>query len=130
MPQLHAGALHPLDEISNNEGTFDLSADIFEGKLSLCSHMRDLWRRLGRLALFAFLLSIALASGGAQQQTLPKDDLPEDFKAPVQPSDFDKRAVMIPMRAQAVRLSGEPTVHLVASTSGTDSDWVVKLIDV
>src|ERR1700759_3419476 len=27
-------------------------------------------------------------------------------------------------------LSGEPMVHLVASTSGTDSDWVVKLIDV
>jgi putative CocE/NonD family hydrolase len=31
---------------------------------------------------------------------------------------------------EAVKLSGEPTVHLVASTSGTDSDWVVKLIDV
>ncbi|MET0255840.1 MAG: CocE/NonD family hydrolase [Luteibacter sp.] len=29
-----------------------------------------------------------------------------------------------------VRISGEPKVHLVASTSGTDSDWVVKLIDV
>jgi len=31
---------------------------------------------------------------------------------------------------QATKLSGEPVVHLVASTSGTDSDWVVKLIDV
>ncbi len=30
----------------------------------------------------------------------------------------------------AMKLSGEPVVHLVASTSGTDSDWVVKLIDV
>ncbi len=30
----------------------------------------------------------------------------------------------------AMKLSGEPEVHLVASTSGTDSDWVVKLIDV
>jgi putative CocE/NonD family hydrolase len=29
-----------------------------------------------------------------------------------------------------VRISGAPVVHLVASTSGTDSDWVVKLIDV
>jgi putative CocE/NonD family hydrolase len=29
-----------------------------------------------------------------------------------------------------VKISGEPIVHLVASTSGTDSDWVVKLIDV
>ncbi len=31
---------------------------------------------------------------------------------------------------EAMKLSGEPTVHLLASTSGTDSDWVVKLIDV
>ena len=29
-----------------------------------------------------------------------------------------------------VKISGKPVVHLVASTSGTDSDWVVKLIDV
>lgn len=29
-----------------------------------------------------------------------------------------------------MKLSGEPVVHLMASTSGTDSDWVVKLIDV
>jgi uncharacterized protein len=29
-----------------------------------------------------------------------------------------------------LELSGEPMVHLVASTSGTDADWVVKLIDV
>jgi putative CocE/NonD family hydrolase len=29
-----------------------------------------------------------------------------------------------------VKIAGEPVVHLVASTSGTDSDWVVKLIDV
>jgi putative CocE/NonD family hydrolase len=29
-----------------------------------------------------------------------------------------------------LRISGEPHVNLVASTSGTDSDWVVKLIDV
>ena len=34
-----------------------------------------------------------------------------------------------PMTA-AVRLAGTPLVHLVASTSGTDSDWIVKLIDV
>jgi hypothetical protein len=31
---------------------------------------------------------------------------------------------------EAVRISGAPVVHLLASTSGTDSDWVVKLIDV
>jgi len=29
-----------------------------------------------------------------------------------------------------LKLAGTPLVHLVASTSGTDSDWVVKLIDV
>jgi putative CocE/NonD family hydrolase len=28
-----------------------------------------------------------------------------------------------------VKISGEPTVNLIASTSGTDSDWVVKVID-
>jgi putative CocE/NonD family hydrolase len=28
-----------------------------------------------------------------------------------------------------VKISGEPIANLVASTSGTDSDWVVKLID-
>jgi uncharacterized protein len=28
-----------------------------------------------------------------------------------------------------VKISGEPIVNLLASTSGTDSDWVVKLID-
>ena len=29
-----------------------------------------------------------------------------------------------------LKISGQPMVHLIASTSGTDSDWVVKLIDV
>ena len=29
-----------------------------------------------------------------------------------------------------MKISGEPIANLVASTSGTDSDWVVKLIDV
>jgi uncharacterized protein len=29
-----------------------------------------------------------------------------------------------------VKVAGEPKVNLVASTTGTDSDWVVKLIDV
>ncbi len=30
----------------------------------------------------------------------------------------------------AVKISGQPMANLIASTSGTDSDWVVKLIDV
>ena len=29
-----------------------------------------------------------------------------------------------------VKISGQPVANLMASTSGTDSDWVVKLIDV
>jgi putative CocE/NonD family hydrolase len=32
--------------------------------------------------------------------------------------------------AAPLKISGEPIANLVASTSGTDSDWVVKLIDV
>jgi len=31
---------------------------------------------------------------------------------------------------EPVKISGQPVVNLFASTSGTDSDWVVKLIDV
>ena len=31
---------------------------------------------------------------------------------------------------EPVRIAGQPVAHLYASTSGTDSDWVVKLIDV
>jgi hypothetical protein len=29
-----------------------------------------------------------------------------------------------------VKISGQPVANLIASTSGTDADWVVKLIDV
>jgi putative CocE/NonD family hydrolase len=32
--------------------------------------------------------------------------------------------------ASPVKVTGQPVANLVASTSGTDSDWVVKLIDV
>ena len=35
-----------------------------------------------------------------------------------------------PALTEPVRISGAPVVHLTASTSGTDADWVVKLIDV
>ena len=35
-----------------------------------------------------------------------------------------------PPLTESVRISGAPVVNLVASTTGTDSDWVVKLIDV
>src|SRR5207249_5794442 len=32
--------------------------------------------------------------------------------------------------SEPMKICGEPIANLVASTSGTDSDWVVKLIDV
>ncbi len=35
-----------------------------------------------------------------------------------------------PVLTEPVTIAGTPMVHLTASTSGTDSDWVVKLIDV
>ena len=35
-----------------------------------------------------------------------------------------------PVLSAPVTVAGAPVVHLSASTSGTDSDWVVKLIDV
>jgi len=31
---------------------------------------------------------------------------------------------------QPIKISGQPVANLIASTSGTDSDWVVKVIDV
>ena len=35
-----------------------------------------------------------------------------------------------PVLTAPVTISGKPVVHLTAATSGTDADWVVKLIDV
>ena len=35
-----------------------------------------------------------------------------------------------PVLTEPLRISGAPIANLVASTSGTDSDWVVKVIDV
>jgi len=42
----------------------------------------------------------------------------------------DVLAFVSDMLTAPVKIAGQPMVHLVASTSGTDSDWVVKLIDV
>jgi uncharacterized protein len=45
----------------------------------------------------------------------------------------DRPDVMVyqtPVLTEPLKISGTATVNLVASTSGTDSDWVVKLIDV
>jgi uncharacterized protein len=42
----------------------------------------------------------------------------------------DVLAFVSDVLTQRMKISGQPQVNLVASTSGTDSDWVVKLIDV
>ena len=42
----------------------------------------------------------------------------------------DVLAFVSPVLTEPVKISGQPIANLVASTSGTDSDWVVKLIDV
>jgi hypothetical protein len=42
----------------------------------------------------------------------------------------DVLAYVSDVLTRPVKISGEPVAHLVASTSGTDADWVVKLIDV
>jgi uncharacterized protein len=42
----------------------------------------------------------------------------------------DVLAFVSDVLAEPLKISGQPIVNLYASTSGTDSDWVVKLIDV
>src|SRR5262245_63913696 len=42
----------------------------------------------------------------------------------------DVLSYVTPELTEPLRISGAPVVNLVASTSGTDADWVVKLIDV
>jgi uncharacterized protein len=42
----------------------------------------------------------------------------------------DVLAFVSDVLTQPVKISGQPVANLVASTSGTDSDWVVKVIDV
>ncbi|MFI5183460.1 MAG: CocE/NonD family hydrolase [Vicinamibacteria bacterium] len=42
----------------------------------------------------------------------------------------DVLALVSDVLAAGVKISGQPIANLIASTSGTDSDWVVKLVDV
>jgi putative CocE/NonD family hydrolase len=42
----------------------------------------------------------------------------------------DVLTYVTPPLTEPIRISGAPVVNLVAATSGTDSDWVIKLIDV
>jgi len=42
----------------------------------------------------------------------------------------DVLAFVSDVLTEPLKISGQPVVNLIAATSGTDSDWVVKLIDV
>ena len=66
---------------------------------------------------------IGYAPGQTWQQWLTDDQREASGRTDV--ITFTSAVLTTPLR-----LSGQPVVHLVASTSGTDSDWVVKLIDV
>jgi uncharacterized protein len=65
--------------------------------------------------------------GSAAARTWPQWLVDDQREASGRPDvlAFVSEAVTAP-----VKISGQPIAHLVASTSGTDSDWVVKLIDV
>jgi uncharacterized protein len=63
----------------------------------------------------------------AQTATWPEWLVGDQRPAEARP---DVETYETPVLTKAVRVSGRPKVHLVASTSGTDSDWVVKVIDV
>jgi uncharacterized protein len=55
-------------------------------------------KTLSRFFSLAVLVTVSVASALSQEAKLPANDLPKDFIAPAQPSDFDKRVAMIPMR--------------------------------
>ncbi len=63
----------------------------------------------------------------AETKTWPQWLVSDQRPAAARP---DVETYETPVLKHAVRVSGRPMVHLDASTSGTDSDWVVKLIDV
>jgi hypothetical protein len=93
----------------------------------------------------------APTAGGAYDEYVSDPTRPVPFRArPIQPIGYDGLTwsqwlvddqreasgrtdvltyVSDPLTAP-LTIAGAPEVHLVASTSGTDSDWVVKLIDV
>jgi putative CocE/NonD family hydrolase len=92
------------------------------------------------------------ASAPAFQEYVSDPAKPVPFHArPIVPSGFDKglswREWLVTDQREAsgrtdvavfrsdvlsapVKISGQPIANLIASTSGTDSDWVVKVIDV
>ena len=54
--------------------------------------------KLVTLSVFVALAISSIPNALAQQTKMPANDIPPDFKAPAQPTDFDKRVAMVPMR--------------------------------
>jgi len=98
-------------------------------------------------------LSMATPSGGTSfDEYISDPSRPVPFRArPIQPVGYDHGltwpqwlvddqreasgrpdvvAFTSDVLTAPVKISGQPMANLIASTSGTDSDWVVKLIDV
>jgi putative CocE/NonD family hydrolase len=94
----------------------------------------------------------APSSGAAYDENVSDPAHPVPFRArPIQPVGYDNGMTwpqwlvddqreasgrtdvvtyVSDVLTQPLTIAGAPVAHLVASTSGTDSDWVVKLIDV
>jgi len=92
------------------------------------------------------------SSGAAYDEYVSDPAKPVPFRArPIQPTGYggdftweywlvddqreasgrpDVLAFTSELLTAPVKISGQPVAHLVASTDGTDADWVVKLIDV
>jgi putative CocE/NonD family hydrolase len=66
---------------------------------------------------------VGIANGPAWRVWLVEDERPASGRTDV--LSFVSQTLTAP-----VKISGQPVANLVASTSGSDSDWVVKLIDV
>ena len=120
----------------------------------------DVWRKLPKWPLAQPTTPLYLQPGGHAGWDAPRggeasDDYVSDpakpvpyIPRPVRPDDSeawrrwlvsDQRAVAdrtdvlvyeTPVLTAPVHIAGAPAVDLYASTSGTDSDWVVKLVDV
>src|SRR5271170_6762803 len=91
-------------------------------------------------------LQFALPSGKGYSEYISDPAHPVPYRArPIQPLTWSQWLVDDQREASGrtdvlsfssevltapLKISGRPEVHLIASTSGTDSDWVVKLIDV
>ena len=65
--------------------------------------------------------------GYAQGQTWSRWLVDDQREASGRP---DVLAFVSDVLTKPVKIAGEPVANLIASTSGSDSDWVIKLIDV